>query len=136
MAAGKGVSICHSIEEASKKSKEILEGKFKSSKKLILEEFLEGEELSYFSIVDENSYYFFGSAQDHKRVGEGDTGKNTGGMGCYSPSRLLNDHLEQIIKTKKLFLHVCQQNPKKKSVTQNIVQKYIICSQPLYHKSI
>ena len=46
------------------------------------------------------NYKFFGSAQDHKRVGEGDTGKNTGGMGCYSPSRLLNDHLEQKIKTK------------------------------------
>ena len=100
LAAGKGVSICHSIEEASKKSKEILEGKFKSSKKLILEEFLEGEELSYFSIVDENSYYFFGSAQDHKRVGEKDTGPNTGGMGAYSPSPLLSKELEIKIKKK------------------------------------
>ena len=71
MAAGKGVSVCTSIEEALKNTKEILEGKFKSSHQVVLEEFLEGEELSYFVIVDENSYHFFGSAQDHKRVGEG-----------------------------------------------------------------
>ena len=90
LASGKGVSICSSIEEALKKTKEILDGKFKSSKKVILEEFLDGEELSYFLIIDENSYCFFGSAQDHKRVGEGDTGPNTGGMGAYSPAPLLN----------------------------------------------
>ena len=46
--------------------------------------------MSYFIVTDGKNYKFFGSAQDHKRVGEGDTGKNTGGMGCYSPSRLLN----------------------------------------------
>ena len=69
LAAGKGVFVCNSIEEALKYSKEILEGKFKSSNQVILEEFLNGEELSYFVIVDQNSYKFFGSAQDHKRVG-------------------------------------------------------------------
>jgi len=100
LAAGKGVTICKSIEEAKEKIKEILEGKYKSSKKVVLEEFLEGEELSYFSIVDKNSYQFFGSAQDHKKVGEGDTGPNTGGMGAYSPSNLLTDKLEQKIKKK------------------------------------
>ncbi len=100
LASGKGVSICSSIEEALKKTKEILNGKFKSSKKVILEEFLEGEELSYFLIIDENSYCFFGSAQDHKRVGEGDTGPNTGGMGAYSPAPLLNKKLEDKIKKK------------------------------------
>jgi len=98
LAAGKGVSICNSIEEAAEKTKEILDGKFKSSKQVVLEEFLEGEELSYFAIVDENSYHFFGSAQDHKRVGEGDLGPNTGGMGAYSPSPLLTDKLEKKIK--------------------------------------
>ena len=66
LAAGKGVSVCTSIEEARKNTKEILEGKFKSSHQVVLEEFLEGEELSYFVIADENSYHFFGSAQDHK----------------------------------------------------------------------
>ena len=100
LAAGKGVMVCKSSEEALKSTKEILEGKFKSSRLVVLEEFLEGEELSYFTIVDENSYHFFGSAQDHKRVGEKDTGPNTGGMGAYSPSPLLTNKLEEKIKTK------------------------------------
>ena len=100
LAAGKGVSVCTSIEEAVKNTKEILDGKFKSSHQVVLEEFLKGEELSYFTIVDENSYLFFGSAQDHKRVGEGDTGPNTGGMGAYSPAPLLTDKLEAKIKKK------------------------------------
>ena len=100
LTAGKGVSVCTSIEEAVKNTKEILDGKFKSSHQVVLEEFLKGEELSYFTIVDENSYLFFGSAQDHKRVGEGDTGPNTGGMGAYSPAPLLTDKLEAKIKKK------------------------------------
>ena len=100
LAAGKGVSVCSTIEEALKNTKEILDGKFKSSNQVVLEEFLKGEELSYFTIVDKNSYHFFGSAQDHKRVGEGDTGPNTGGMGAYSPAPLLTDKLEKKIKKK------------------------------------
>ena len=100
LAAGKGVSICKNIEEAKTKVKEILDGKFKSSRKVILEEFLQGEELSYFIISDNNCYKFFGSAQDHKKVGEGDVGPNTGGMGAYSPSNLLNEELDNKIKKK------------------------------------
>ena len=100
LAAGKGVSICTSVEEALKNTKEILDGKFKSSRRVVLEEFIEGEEISYFAIVDKNSYHFFGSAQDHKRVGENDTGPNTGGMGAYSPSALLTKELENKIKQK------------------------------------
>ena len=100
LAAGKGVSVCTSMDEALKNVKEILEGKFKSSRQVVLEEFLEGEELSYFVIVDKNSYHFFGSAQDHKRVGEGETGPNTGGMGAYSPAPLLTNKLEEKIKKK------------------------------------
>ena len=100
LAAGKGVSICTSEEEALKNTKEILEGKFKSSNTVVLEEFLEGEELSFFVIVDKDSYLFFGSAQDHKKVGEGDTGSNTGGMGAYSPAPLLTDILEEKIRKK------------------------------------
>ena len=94
------MSVCKSIEEALKNTKEILDGKFKSSNQVVLEEFLEGEELSYFVIVDKNSYHFFGSAQDHKRVGEGDTGPNTGGMGAYSPAPLLTNQLENKINKK------------------------------------
>ena len=93
MAAGKGVKVCDSMNEALKNTKEILDGKFKSSNQVVLEEFLEGEELSYFVVVDKNSYHFFGSAQDHKRVGEGDVGPNTGGMGAYSPAPSLSEEL-------------------------------------------
>ncbi len=100
LAAGKGVTVCNSVDQALKNTKEILEGKFKSSNKVILEEFLQGEELSYFIVVDKNSYQFFGSAQDHKRVGEGDTGPNTGGMGAYSPAPLLTTQLDKKIKKK------------------------------------
>jgi len=100
LAAGKGVSVCLSIEEALKNTREILEGKFTSSSKVVLEEFLEGEELSYFVVVDKNSYLFFGSAQDHKRVGEKDSGPNTGGMGAYSPAPLLTNKLDKKIKKK------------------------------------
>ncbi len=97
LAAGKGVTICKTKKKILKISDEIFKGKFKSSKKLILEEFLEGEEVSYFLIIDKNSFKFFGTAQDHKRVGEKDTGPNTGGMGAYSPARLINKKLEKKI---------------------------------------
>ena len=100
LASGKGVSICFSKQEALNFTKKIINGKFKSSNRVVLEEFLKGEELSYFVVVDKNSYSFFGSAQDHKRVGEGDTGPNTGGMGAYSPSPLLTKKLENKIKKK------------------------------------
>ncbi len=100
LASGKGVSICKSKNEALKITKEILNGKFKSSNKVVLEEFLKGEELSYFVVVDKNSFRFFGSAQDHKQVGEGDKGPNTGGMGAYSPAYLLTNKLEKKIKEK------------------------------------
>ena len=99
LAAGKGVTICKTKKEVLKISEEIFKGKFKSSNKLVLEEFLEGEEVSYFLIVDKNNFSFLGSAQDHKRVGENDTGSNTGGMGAYSPAPIINKRLEiKIIK--------------------------------------
>ena len=74
LAAGKGVTICKTKKEVLDSSIDIFKGKFLSSKKLILEEFLEGEEASYFLIVDNNNYKYFGSAQDHKRVFEKDKG--------------------------------------------------------------
>ena len=66
---------------------EIFDGKFGKAKNVLIEEFLEGEEMSYFIISDGNTIKSFGTAQDHKRVLEGDNGKNTGGMGAYSPSQ-------------------------------------------------
>ena len=100
LASGKGVYICKNFNDAKIASEEIFNGKFGLAKQILVEEFLDGEEMSYFIVTDGKNYKFFGSAQDHKRVGEGDTGKNTGGMGCYSPSRLLNNDLELKIKTK------------------------------------
>jgi len=100
IAAGKGVMICKKQKEVLNFSEQIFKGKFKSSKKLILEEFIEGEELSYFSIVDKNKITFLGSAQDHKRVGENETGLNTGGMGAYSPAPILTKPLEKKILNK------------------------------------
>ena len=100
LAAGKGVTICKNKRQILNVSNEIFKGKFKTSKKLILEEFLEGEEASYFLIVDKKNYSFIGSAQDHKRVGENETGQNTGGMGAYSPAPIINTILERKIISK------------------------------------
>ena len=100
LAAGKGVYICKEKKESYLAVKEIFGGKFGIAKNILFEEFLEGEEMSYFIISDGNTFKYFGSAQDHKRVEEGDKGKNTGGMGAYSPSRLFNEKLEQKILEK------------------------------------
>ena len=97
LAAGKGVSICKNKKQVMKVSNEIFKGKFKSSKKIVLEEFLEGEEASYFLLVDKKNFKFFGSAQDHKRVGEKDTGLNTGGMGAFSPAKIITKDIEKKI---------------------------------------
>ncbi len=100
LAAGKGVTICKTREQIVKSTEEIFRGKFKSSKKVVLEEFLTGEEVSYFAVVDNNNFKFFGSAQDHKRVFEKDRGPNTGGMGAYSPAPIVTKKLEKKIISK------------------------------------
>ncbi|MDA7564379.1 phosphoribosylamine--glycine ligase [Pelagibacteraceae bacterium] len=100
LAAGKGVTICNSIDEALDDIGEIMSGKFQSSNKVIIEEFLKGEEASYFVITDGKNFQQVGTAQDHKRVGENDTGLNTGGMGAYSPSLIINKKIEEKILDK------------------------------------
>jgi phosphoribosylamine---glycine ligase len=100
LASGKGVYICKDEDEAKVAIEEIFNGKFGIAKNLLIEEFLKGEEMSFFTIHDGNIFKNFGTAQDHKRVLEGDEGKNTGGMGAYSPSRLLNHELEKKIINK------------------------------------
>ncbi len=100
LASGKGVYICKSQNNAEEAVNEIFNGKFGNADSILIEEFLEGEEMSYFVICDGKDYKFFQTAQDHKRVGEGDTGPNTGGMGAYSPSRLNNDSLQDKINKK------------------------------------
>ena len=100
LASGKGVTICKTKKQAINISDKILKGKFKSSKKVVLEEFLDGEEASYFIIADNNKFKFFGTAQDHKRVYENDKGPNTGGMGAYSPAPIVTKLLEKKIISK------------------------------------
>tara|TARA_Y100000816_G_scaffold204163_1_gene150527 strand:- start:2120 stop:3385 length:1266 start_codon:yes stop_codon:yes gene_type:complete len=100
LAAGKGVYICKNINDSIIAAEEIFGGKFGVAKSLLIENFLSGEEMSYFVVCDGQNYQFLGTAQDHKRVGEGDVGKNTGGMGCYSPSRLINKQLSKKIHEK------------------------------------
>jgi phosphoribosylamine--glycine ligase len=100
LAAGKGVYICDTLEQSSEAVKEIFNGKFGDAKEILIEEFLKGEEMSFFIISDGNNYKKFGTAQDHKRVFEEDKGKNTGGMGAYSPSRLESEVLNKKILEK------------------------------------
>tara|TARA_B100000780_G_scaffold209501_1_gene149572 strand:+ start:226 stop:1488 length:1263 start_codon:yes stop_codon:yes gene_type:complete len=100
LAAGKGVYICQKKTESETAIKEIFGGKFGDAKNILIEEFLNGEEMSYFIISDGIAIKNFETAQDHKRVHEGDKGKNTGGMGAYSPSRLINNELEKKILKK------------------------------------
>ena len=100
LASGKGVYVCNDINEAEAAVEDIFNGKFGDAKNILIEEFLEGEEMSFFTIHDGETFKSFDTAQDHKRVLEGDRGKNTGGMGAYSPSRLINGELENKIINK------------------------------------
>ena len=99
LAAGKGVIICQTQKEAEKAIDEILvDAKFGAAgASLIVEEFMAGEELSYFALVDGVHSLPLVSAQDHKRVGDGDTGPNTGGMGAYSPAPVATAEIEKQI---------------------------------------
>lgn len=95
LAAGKGVVIPQTAEEAAATVDDMFGGAFGGAgAEVVIEEFLEGEEVSLFALTDGTAIALFGSAQDHKRVGEGDTGPNTGGMGAYSPAPVLTAELE------------------------------------------
>lgn len=95
LAAGKGVVIAHTVAQAEAAVADMFDGSFgDAGAEVVIEAFLTGEEASFFAITDGKSVVPFGSAQDHKRVGEGDTGPNTGGMGAYSPARVLTAELE------------------------------------------
>ena len=98
LAAGKGVIIANNKSEAENAIKEIFSGKFgEAGKKIIIEEFLTGPEVSFFALCDGKTALYFGDACDHKKVGENETGPNTGGMGTYSPSFLVSDQLRNEI---------------------------------------
>ena len=95
LAAGKGVIVAGSAEEAQAALAAMFDGGFGAAgEAVVVEEFLEGEEVSFFALVDGETVVPFGSAQDHKRVGDGDTGANTGGMGAYSPASIFTPEVE------------------------------------------
>jgi phosphoribosylamine--glycine ligase len=99
LAAGKGVTVAMTIEEANAAVEDIFAGRFGGAS-CVIEEFLEGEEASFFVLTDGNDVLPLTTAQDHKRVGEGDTGPNTGGMGAYSPAPCMTDALiEEALET-------------------------------------
>ena len=96
LAAGKGVIIAETRDHAINSVNEIFSGKFgNAGDEIVIEEFLDGEEASYFIISDGESFIPLTSAQDHKRIGDGDIGLNTGGMGAYSPAPIMNKELEE-----------------------------------------
>jgi phosphoribosylamine--glycine ligase len=95
LAAGKGVVIAETREEAQHALDEMFDGRFGSAgSEVVIEQFLTGEEASFFALTDGTTIVPIGTAQDHKRVGEGDTGPNTGGMGAYSPAPVLSEALQ------------------------------------------
>lgn len=101
LAAGKGVVICQSKEDAEETAKQLLNGEFLGhrERKVILEEFLEGEEISVLVLSDGQHVRPLAAAQDHKRIGEGDVGPNTGGMGAYSTEELIDAPMRDWILT-------------------------------------
>jgi len=104
LAAGKGVAIPESLEEADAELDAYFSGKFgDAGTRVVIEEFMRGEEISFFALCDGAAAIAFGSAQDHKRVFDGDQGPNTGGMGAYAPAPIFtqdlqNEVMEKIIK--------------------------------------
>ena len=100
LAAGKGVFVCTDTNEAIEACKRVFINKEfnQENNKVVIEDFIEGRELSFFTITDGEDYLNFGSAQDYKRIGDNDTGPNTGGMGTISPAPILEEELNKIIQ--------------------------------------
>lgn len=104
LAAGKGVVIAKTEEEAIQTVKDMFGGLFgEASKRIVIEEFLEGEEASYIAMVDGDKLVPMATSQDHKQVFDGDKGPNTGGMGAYSPAPVITPELEQEILEKIMY---------------------------------
>ena len=99
LAAGKGVLILDNLEEAKRELELMLGGKFgKAGNQVVIEEYLKGIELSVFALTDGKSYKILGSAKDYKRIGEGDMGLNTGGMGAVSPVPFANEEFNRKVE--------------------------------------
>ncbi len=115
LAAGKGVTVCETIEQSKEAIKEVFSGKFGSAgKKIILEEKIEGPEVSVFALCDGEKLIVLPPAQDHKRLLEGDKGPNTGGMGAYAPALLINQ--QDLKKITELVLIPTLKGLKKKKI--------------------
>ena len=95
LAAGKGVTVAETMEIAEQAIIDIFNEKFGANMEVVIEEFMDGEEASYFICADGENFVSLESAQDHKRIGENDTGPNTGGMGAYSPAPIFNSKIKQ-----------------------------------------
>ncbi|MGR3543322.1 MAG: phosphoribosylamine--glycine ligase [Paracoccus sp. (in: a-proteobacteria)] len=99
LAAGKGVTVAETVDQAHSAIDAIFDGEFGDTS-VVIEDFMEGEEASFFVLCDGRDCLAMGTAQDHKRVGEGDTGPNTGGMGAYSPAPVLTESLQDQVMTR------------------------------------
>ena len=100
LAAGKGVVICDDLEQAENEVEAMMTGKFgDASSEIVIEEFMEGEEASIFVLTDGEGAIYLPPAQDHKRVGDGDTGLNTGGMGSYAPAPIVTPRIMELVQT-------------------------------------
>lgn len=99
LAAGKGVVICQTLEEAENEVEAMMTGKFgDASAEIVIEEFMEGEEASIFVLTDGEGAIYLPAAQDHKNVGDGDTGPNTGGMGAYAPAPVVTPRIMELVQ--------------------------------------
>ena len=109
LAAGKGVFICNDSKDAEEALNLIFHDKVfgESGEKVLVEEFLVGEEISVFAICDGNEFICLPASQDHKRIGDNDTGKNTGGMGAYAPAPIVTPKIFEVIKN-RIFYPVIQ----------------------------
>ncbi len=104
LAAGKGVVVAMTEKEACDAVKDIMGGKFGvAGASVVIEEFLEGEEVSFFALCDGQDAIEFGSAQDHKRAYDGDKGPNTGGMGTYSPAPIMTDAMRKRVMKEIIY---------------------------------
>jgi phosphoribosylamine--glycine ligase len=100
LAAGKGVVICDTLEEAENEVEAMMTGKFgDASTEIVIEEFMDGEEASIFVLTDGDGAIYLPPAQDHKRVGDGDKGPNTGGMGSYAPAPVVTPRIMELVQT-------------------------------------
>ena len=104
LCGGKGVTICETQTESIEAAESYASNKFNSaSNKILIEDFIHGEEVSCFVLTDGKDYKVLPYCQDHKRVGEGDIGSNTGGMGAYAPAPIMTEELKALVEKNEII---------------------------------